>query len=142
MSDKCFLDTNVLVYTFDESAPEKREISREILAKALREHTLCLSWQVLQEFGNVALHKFERPMPEKQLRELLQQIYYPHCEVFPSLDLLNRALDLHQQTQYRFYDSLIVASALEAGADILYSEDLQHGRRIDSLEIVNPFLKR
>jgi len=140
MSDKVFLDTNILVYTFDDSSPQKRDICREILSNSLRDGYLCLSWQVLQEFGNVALHKFENPMPHAQLRELFEHVYYPHCEVFPSLELLNRALEIHQHTKYGFYDSLVVASALEAGAKTLYSEDLQHGRYLESLQIVNPFM--
>ncbi|MFT7513289.1 MAG: putative nucleic acid-binding protein, partial [Candidatus Omnitrophota bacterium] len=44
------------------------------------------------------------------------------------------------QTQYRYYDSLVVASAIHAGASRLYSENLQHGRTIAGLEIINPFV--
>lgn len=139
MSGKVFWDTNVLVYAFDASSPKKRNTSRALLGEGIRNGELCLSWQVIQEFANVALHKFERPMPVEELKDLMDNVLFPHCDVYPSQALYARALDIHAKTQYRFYDSLIVAGAVEAGVEILYSEDLQDGRRIDSVRIVNPF---
>jgi len=59
--------------------------------------------------------------------------------VYASIALYQRALELAQRWQYGFYDSLIIASALAAECDVLYSEDLQHGQQIQSLTIVNPF---
>lgn len=139
MNDKVFWDTNVLVYAFDSSSPEKRDKSRALLGEGIRNSTLSLSWQVIQEFANVALHKFEQPMPVEELRELIDTVLFPHCDIYPSRSLYDRALNVHVQTQYRFYDSLIVAGALEAGVATLYSEDLQGGRHIESVRIVNPF---
>jgi len=74
-----------------------------------------------------------------ELKELLETVLYPCCEIYPSLEIYTRALRIHAQTQYRFYDSLIVASALEAKVETLYRGDLQEGRRIEGLQIVNPF---
>jgi predicted nucleic acid-binding protein len=139
MSDRVFWDTNILVYVFDTRHPEKRRRAWSLLDEGLRQGSICLSWQVLQEFAKVALHKFSVPMPVHELQELLETVLYPCCDIFPSLEIHTRALNIHAQTQYRFYDSLIVASALAAKANILYSEDLQEGRRIEGLEIVNPF---
>jgi predicted nucleic acid-binding protein len=64
----------------------------------------------------------------------------PHCVVHSSPVLYRQALLLHRQIQYRYYDSLVVASAIHAGASRLYSENLQHGRTIAGLEIINPFV--
>lgn len=135
MSAKVFLDTNVVAYAFDLGAPAKRQRAREIMGG--RDWTA--SWQVVQEFTNLALHRFAVPMKPADLADYLELVLWPHCTVFPSLNLYRTAAMLHAQTQYRFYDSLIVAAALASGAAVLYTEDLQHGRMIGSLKIENPF---
>ena len=139
MSADYFLDTNVLVYSFDETAPTKREKSRALIETALRTGSGTISWQVVQEFLNVALHKWERPMETGDAVEYLGSTLVPLCAVFPTPTLWRSALSLQTQSQYRFYDSLIVSSALQCGVKILYSEDLQAGRRFGDLEIKNPF---
>jgi predicted nucleic acid-binding protein len=139
MKDKVFWDTNVFVYLFDRSSPDKQRRARNLFDEGLRQGTICISWQVIQEFINVALHKFEQPMPFEDLKDFLQHGLYPCCEVYPSREIYMRTLTIQKQTQYRFYDSLVVASALEANVKRLYSEDLQDGRQIEGLQIVNPF---
>jgi predicted nucleic acid-binding protein len=140
MSADYFLDTNVLVYSFDDSAPAKRDIAQGLIATALRQGCGVVSWQVVQEFLNVALHKWEEPMNAGDAGEYMSGTLEPLCAVFPSANLWRTALSLQAQSQYRFYDSLIVASALQSGSRILYSEDLQEGRRFGDLEILNPFV--
>lgn len=139
MSVECFLDTNVLVYSFDDMAPSKRERARELIASSLRRGTGAISWQVVQEFLNVALHKWEKPMSPGDASDYLSGTLEPLCGVFPSPALWRTALSLQARSQYRFYDSLIVASALQCGAKTLFSEDLQAGRRFGDLEIRDPF---
>jgi predicted nucleic acid-binding protein len=136
MSAKIFLDTNVLVYAFDRAAEAKRELARSIL---LSQQDWVVSWQVVQEFSNVALHRFKKPMVTENLGDYLELVLMPHCLVMPTKDIYLNAIRIQSQTNYRFYDSLIVASALVSGAKQLYSEDMQAGRRIGDLEIVNPF---
>jgi predicted nucleic acid-binding protein len=138
MPAKVFLDTNVLVYAFDRAADAKRERARAIIQNQSEEWGI--SWQVIQEFCNVARHRFKVPMRREDLSDYLELVLMPHCEVMPSKALYLKALALHSQTHYRFYDSLIVVSALASGAKELYSEDLQSGRKIGDLQIVNPFL--
>ena len=136
MPAEVFLDTNVLVYAFDKEAVSKREVARSIL---IGDEDWVLSWQVVQEFSNVALHRFKAPMRGADLADYLELVLMPHCRVMPSKELYVQAIGVQAQTSYRFYDSLIVASALAAGAKQLYSEDLQAGRKIGDLKIVNPF---
>jgi predicted nucleic acid-binding protein len=93
----------------------------------------------VQEFLNVALHKWEEPMGAEDANEYLNGTLEPLCAVFPSATLWRNALSIQVQSQYRFHDSLIVASAPQCGAEILYSEDLQAGRQFGNLEIRNPF---
>lgn len=139
MSAEYFLDTNVLVYSFDEAAPAKRDTARKLIAVALRQGTGLISWQVVQEFLNVALHKWEVPMSLADALEYMHGTLEPLCSIFPSPTLWSTALSLQTHSQYRFYDCLIVAAAMQSGAKILYSEDLQAGRQLGGLEIRNPF---
>lgn len=136
MSAEVFLDTNILVYAFDASEPRKRERARCLI---LKEEDWAVSWQVVQEFCNVALHRFTKPMRLPDLEEYLDLILLPHCRIYPTPDLYRKALLIQARTRYRFYDSLIVASALAAGARTLYTEDLQDGQEIGALRIQNPF---
>lgn len=139
MSVEFFFDTNILVYTFDAEAPEKRDWARAIVREALETGTGAISWQVTQEFLNVALHKFKNPMTLGESTDYLEQVLVPLWKIYPSSELFHDALQIQRQTQYRFYDSLIVASAVQSGAAILYSEDLQAERTFGKTKIVNPF---
>ena len=107
---------------------------------AVHEARGVISSQVCQEFCNVMLHKLAPPVPSDRLANYLESTVYPLIRVLASPRLFAEALLIHQQTQYRFYDSLIVAAALESGVPILYSEDLQHDRTIGKLRILNPFV--
>jgi len=139
MSVDVFLDTNVFVYTFDARAPEKQQRARELVRSALETGKGAISWQVAQEFLNVALRKFEEPLTPGEAADYLDQVLTPLWKVSPSPELTHEALSIQRQTQFGFYDSLIVAAAVRSGAAILYSEDLQHGRTIGGTRIVNPF---
>jgi predicted nucleic acid-binding protein len=98
-----------------------------------------ISWQVVQEFCAVALHRFVKPLDEEFLQLFLDRLLAPRCRVYPTPALWRGGLRIRRETQYRFYDSLIVAAALEAGVPVLYSEDLQPGRKLGGLEIRDPF---
>jgi predicted nucleic acid-binding protein len=135
MNAEFFLDTNVVAYAFDTSAPLKRSRARELMSKS----NWVVSWQVIQEFSNLALHKFASRMTPADLTEYLDLVLWPHCTVLPGPEIYRSATTLHSQTQYRFYDCLIVSAALASGASVLLSEDLQEGRVIGGLTIRNPF---
>ena len=134
-----FLDTNILVYTFDQTAPAKQTKAQALLEQALMGNG-CISFQVIQEFLNLALRKFNPPMSEAQAQRYLINVLEPLCTVYPDIALYQQALDVRQRWHFSFYDSVIIAAALTAGCSILYSEDLQHQQQIDTLTILNPFL--
>jgi predicted nucleic acid-binding protein len=134
-----FLDTNVLVYGFDASAPAKRRRSHELLESAVTQRTGVVSFQVVQEFLSVATRKFATPFRLEDALAYFDQVLVPLCAVFPSAELYRSALVLQSRLRFSFYDALIVAAALDAGCEVLYSEDLQHGQKIDGLTIKNPF---
>ena len=128
-----FLDTNVLVTAALQPDP------RSDAARALLRAGGVVSVQVLNEFANVARRKLRRPWPE--VRHALAAVY-ALCPAPRPLTVATHeaALALAERTGYAVYDALILASALEAGCDIVCSEDLQDGQVIDGrLTIRNPF---
>jgi predicted nucleic acid-binding protein len=140
MSAEYFLDTNILLYGFDKTDPRKKQIAETLVEQAAMSGIGVISSQVCQEFCNVMLHKNADGIPLDKLAAYLEAVVFGLIRVYPSPGLFREALRIHEETQYRFYDSLIIAAALESKAPILYSEDLQHDRRIGSLRIINPFL--
>lgn len=134
-----FLDTNIFVYTFDETIPVRRAKARELVEVALTTRLGVVSHQVVQEFLNVATNKFAVPLAPADCRAYLEQVLAPLWHVSPSVPLYLQALEVQGRSGYGFYDSLIVAAALAADCRTLYSQDLQHGWRFDSLTIVDPF---
>ncbi len=101
----------------------------------------CISFQVVQECLNTMLRKAEIPLDDAATRDYLDTMLAPLLQVSASLALYHRALDMRVRYRFSFYDSLIVAAAIEGGCTRLYSEDLQHGQRIERLVIENPFLE-
>jgi predicted nucleic acid-binding protein len=141
MNGNYFLDTNILVYTFDNTQSEKQSIARQLVRNALHKRAGCISYQVVQEFLNIASRKFASPFSINDSQTYLISVLEPLCEVFSSTALYHRALEISGRWGFAFYDSLIVAAALSIGSKILYTEDLQHNQKIEDTIIVNPFLK-
>ncbi|MCP4696213.1 MAG: PIN domain-containing protein [Gammaproteobacteria bacterium] len=139
MSDRHFIDTNVFVYSFDSEAPEKQAIAKGIIQTSLADDSGAISFQVIQEFLNVAIRKFAEPLSTDDCQAYLHTVLAPFCKVFASIPLYEQTLELTKRYNYSLYDSLIIAAALEAQCTVLYSEDLQDGHKIGELTIVNPF---
>jgi predicted nucleic acid-binding protein len=118
-----FIDSNVFVYLFDETDDRKREAAERIVDSALQNHNASISFQVVQETLNVLTRKLPTPMTAEGAKDFLQQVLAPLWRVSPSPALYERALDLQMRYRYGFYDSLIIAAALDAGCTRLYSED-------------------
>jgi predicted nucleic acid-binding protein len=140
MSDRFFLDTNIFVYSFDQSAPVKAQKAAHLIRNALTTQKGVISFQVVQEFFNVALRRFSQPMQGADAEQYLRTVFQPLLAVHSSQALYAEALHLHAQSGLSWYDSLIVAGALQARCDRLYTEDVQHGQRFGDLQVTNPFL--
>lgn len=138
MSAELVLDTDVRVYTFDQSEPLKQRRAIEIVEHQ-SDGAWTISWQVIQEFSGVALHRFARPMPAADLREWQRTLFWAACGILPDRSLHAHALALHDETQYRYDDCPILAAAIASEAETHYSEDLQHGRTLGGVRIINPF---
>lgn len=134
-----FLDSNVLVYLFDERDPRKRDLATELVDRAQSARSGVISHQVVQETLNVLTSKIPAPLTPGDAADFLRDVLAPLWRVPPSIAMYSRAIGIQDRYGYSFYDSLIIAAALEGGCDRILSEDLQDGQRIDSLVIENPF---
>lgn len=140
MSGRFFLDTNIFVYTFDHNAPAKAKKAAELIRQASNAGDGIVSYQVVQEFFNVALRRFSQPMTPAEAEQYLITVFRPLLAIQSSPAIYVEALRISATHRFAWYDSLIVAAALEGECETLYSEDLQHGREIEGLRIENPFV--
>lgn len=140
MNAKFFLDTNVIVYAFGQSFPEKAKIAQRLITDGVADRRAIISYQVVQEFINVALRGFRRPIVRSDLESFVLTVLFPMMAIPSSRSLMIEALRLHGANPLSWYDSLIVAAAVQGDCKLLYSEDLQRGRRFGDLVIENPFL--
>jgi predicted nucleic acid-binding protein len=136
MTAPYFVDTNVLVDADDRSAGVKRDRARELIRSALRDGRARLSTQVLAEYFAVATRKLGLSSAAARRRV---EIYAALTVLRPAVDDLLAAIDLHRLHELSIWDALIVRSARSSGCRVLYSEDLQHGRSFDGVQIVDPF---
>ena len=140
MSAKYFLDTNIIVYSFETNQHTKKEQALALVKDALQSGNGIISTQVIQEFFNVAFRKFVTPPNVEDSKIYLKTVLNPLCKVYPDQSLYEDCLKIRQETNYSFYDALILAGALHGGCDILYSEDFQANQQIGGLRIINPFI--
>lgn len=136
-----FLDTNIFVYAFMANEPRKRERAVQLIESCLGSGRGIVSYQVIQEFANVARKKFAARMDAASCKAFVDAAMQPMNRVASSTALVFTALELQDELRFSFYDCLMIAAALQAGASSLYSEDLQHWQLVHgTLRIVNPFL--
>jgi predicted nucleic acid-binding protein len=139
MSDRVFLDTNVFVYLYDSDQPDKQARARALVERFGLSDTIVISTQVLQEFYVNVTRKFAKQLSDEQI--LLATRTLGRLRVVEvSVEMIFSAIDLARQFRFSFWDSLILQTALESQCKLLLTEDLQHGQRIGSLTIENPFL--
>lgn len=139
MNDRFFLDTNIFVYSFDHSSAHKAESSERLIAKAIATGKGAISYQVVQEFFNVAYRRFPEPMGLEQSEQFLTAVLRPLWIVHSSPALCLKALRILDRHHLQWYDALIIAGAIEAKCGILYSEHFQNGQKFQDLEVLNPF---
>ncbi len=137
MNAEVFLDTNIVVYSFDRGDARRHQLAKKRLGELFsRQACVAVSIQVLQEFFHTMSRKGANP---SILREALE--YYMRRDVVENTcPLLRRAIDVQQRFQLSFYDANIVAAAQLAGAKELWSEDFNTGQDYDGVVAVNPFL--
>ena len=139
MPAELFLDTNIFVYAVDPTDPRKQAIARDLLRKGLADGSDCTSYQIVQEWLNIALRLARVPLNATQARAYVDRVIMPRTTVWPSAELFHEAIDAHSRWSLSFYDSLVVAAARGSGAKLLATEDLQDGQRFGSITVWNPF---
>lgn len=139
MSDKTFVDTNVLIYAHDADATAKHEVAKGVLRKLWSERTGVLSMQVLQEFYVNVTRKIATPLP-KDVARLVVSSYSIWCmETTPAE--IAAAFRIEDESRIGFWDALIVASAVKAGTVRILSEDLNAQQMIAGIRVENPFVR-
>ena len=140
MSDRFFLDTNIFAYVFDLTAPVKARVSDGLIREGVQTRKGVISYQVVQEFFNLAFRKFPRTMPAADAHAYFISPLRPLLRVSFSQALVFQAISLREKHSIPWYDALILAAAIESECKILYSEDFQNGRKVEGVKIVNPFI--
>lgn len=134
---KTFLDTNVLVYAFDGAEPVKQERARELLREADPE-SLVVSTQVLSEFFVVVTRKLATPLTLDVAAAAVQEFSALQVVATDSA-LVRKAIEHVAADQVSYWDALIIAAAIQGSCTHILTEDLQAGRHLGSLQVVNPF---
>ncbi len=133
---RAFLDTNVVVYAYDRSEPEKRRRAIEILGVGGPQ--LAVSTQVMAEFFVVVTRKLSPPLDLDSAAAVVADL--KEFEVITTdAQLVERSISTSREHQLSLWDALIVEAAVLGGCDVLYTEDLSEGATIRGVEVVNPF---
>ena len=139
LGGRFFIDTNIFVCSFDEDDAAKQSIAQMLIGFSLESGRGVISSQVVQEFLSLAVCSFEQPLTPDEARLYLRTTMAPLCKHIPSIDFYDRALGIQQETSYSFRDALIITAALDLRCTTLLSEDLQRGRKVRGMTILNPF---
>jgi predicted nucleic acid-binding protein len=135
-----FTDTNILVYAMAGDDCERSPVAQDLLRELTRSNRLRTSMQVLQELFVTLTGKGRGRLEPGQALRYLDRIAR-HPVVLLDYPAIRDAVELCESDSFSFWDALIVVAAARSGASILYTEDLQHGRVIREVKIVNPFKK-
>lgn len=139
MSDRFFLDTNIFIYSLEPDDPAKHARALDLIRTAIKTQKGIVSFQVVQEFLNVVTRGFSQPASTIEAEQYLTLTFRPLLAVHSSFSLYSQALTLNRRHSLSWYDSLIVAAAIEGDCRILYTEDLQHSQKFGNLTVQNPF---
>lgn len=139
MNAESFIDTNVFVYQLERLDVRKADIADQLIAHGIETQTACISFQVIQECLNTATRKAEVPLTEDEMRKYMIDVLAPLYRVQPDIWLYRKSLEIRSRYGFSFYDSLIVAAAIKAGCETLYTEDLTHGQQIEGVTTIDPF---
>ena len=138
MSERIFVDTNVLLYEWDGSDPNKQRRAIEWMTRLWAEHTGRLSFQVLTEFYRGATQKLRPALSAPKARDHVRTLF-AWGPVSIDEGIMETAWQVQERYKVSWWDALIVAAAQRAGCRTLLSEDFQAGQRFGDLTVVNPF---
>lgn len=138
--EKAFIDSNILIYAHDADEKRKHPIARQLLIELLESRAGVLSPQVLQEFYVNVTRKIAKTLTKSAAREIVEDFSVLCSDTTPAD--INAAFRIEDEARVSFWDALICAAAVKAGAKVIYSEDLNAGQIVSGIRIENPFLIR
>jgi predicted nucleic acid-binding protein len=138
MSDKVFVDTNVLVYAHDLDAGDRHSVASQVVAALWGSRSAVISTQVLQEFYVNATRKIPSPLPRAVARQIVRTYATWQTESVGPLEI-QAASELEEHYRLSFWDALIVAAAVKGGASRILTEHMSPGRVISGVRIESPF---
>ena len=139
MSDKVFLDTNILVYAYDDSHPKKQKQAQILLLKSIEEENGWISVQVLGEFFSVVTKKIQQTMSPEEAGNTIELFSIMHVVEIDAV-MVGRAIGVVKQYRISYWDALIIAAAERSGCRMILTEDLNHGQIYNEIQAVNPFI--
>jgi predicted nucleic acid-binding protein len=136
MRGLAFIDTNVLLYCDDSSSPEKCDLAIKLVTQHQRSGTSVISLQVMQEYFAAATRKLgvDAELAQRKVEVLARG----RVVRFTESDVID-AIELHRLNHVSFWDAMILHAARIAGAEVLYTEDLQHGSVVAGVKVIDPF---
>jgi predicted nucleic acid-binding protein len=134
---KAFFDTNVLLYMYSRADVRKQARARDLYREYALAGRMLLSTQVIQEFFVASLRKLL--LPRRQVREITTALLDSPLVIVGPFHI-RAAIEKEDRYNISFWDALIVAAAESAGAELLYTEDLNHGQQYGEVVAQNPFL--
>ncbi|WP_082494031.1 PIN domain-containing protein [Methylobacterium sp. Leaf106] len=137
MTDRLFFDTNLLVYAMDPAAADRRATSVRLIKLAFGQRRLVISPQILNECYAVLVHKRKLVTPSAAAAYLAT--LYPACTAALDTQAHRTAIAIEMQYRLSWWDSLAIASAIQAGCKSFVSEDLSDGQILDTVRVINPF---
>jgi predicted nucleic acid-binding protein len=137
MSDKYFVDTNILMYAHDAAGGAKHDQARALVEELWRDRSGVVSTQVLQELCVNLRRKAARPVDLATTRKIVAD-YLTWNVVTNTAESILEALEIEKQYRISFWDALVVQAAETSGATVLYSEDLSDGQSYRGVRVVNP----
>ncbi len=139
MSDKVFIDTNILLYAYDRDAGAKHEIARELIRRCWEDASGVISIQVLSEFFSRATRPGSSFVSVDEAESIIQNLSHSWTVVIPDVPVVLEAIRGRKAHQISYWDAMIWATAKQAKIGTIYTEDLQHGQDIEGVTFVNPF---
>ena len=136
MNDKITLDSNILIYAFANNNDFRKSIAKDIIAKCN-----IISIQAVNETSYILLKKFK--LPKEELEKVIQFMKNQFIISSLTTNILDQTIALCKKYDFSFWDSMMIAAALENHCSIIYTEDLSHGQLIENrLRIINPFIPK
>lgn len=139
MNDKIFVDTNILVYCFDDADPAKKKKAIQIIDELWETSKGVLSLQVLKEFFVTVTEKLATKMDFRDAKAAVMDLLCWNI-FYETRSSLEKTLEIIQRHHLSLWDANIISAAILSDSATVYSEDLQHNQTIEGVRIVNPFL--